>query len=542
MLKRSSILGLFLLTASVASCFSQINIANYQVIPLPEYIVTSKGKSFQLEELTTISYPAHNMELKRNAQLLSDYIKEATGMSLRISSAKKINQTIILKIDTRLKNKEGYELIVTEKTITISGLTGAGVFYGIQTLRKSIPQGKTNTSILMPPVQIEDYPRFEYRGAHLDVGRHFFPVSFIKRYIDILALHNVNNFHWHLTEDQGWRIEIKRYPNLTRVGSRRTETVVGHSNDKFDGISYDGFYTQKQIKEVVAYAKKRYINIIPEIDMPGHMLAALASYPELGCTGGPYEVGKKWGIFDDVLCVGNENTIRFIENVLSEIMQLFPSKYIHIGGDECPKVRWKTCDKCQTRIKSEKIESDGKHSVEQCLQSNFISGVEKFLNSKGRVIIGWDEILEGGLAPNATVMSWRGINGGIEASKQKHNVIMTPTDYCYFDNYQCVNIENEPIAQQGFLPVEKVYSYDPIPAELTKDERQYILGVQSNLWTEYIKTSQQAEYMLLPRLAALSEVQWTMPERKNYQSFLKRIPQLVNIYNAKKYNYAKHIL
>ena len=538
---QKKILGCVFLLCSVFSAFAQENNANYQVIPLPQVITPVVGKPFNLNGTTSINYTRGNAKLKKNALFLASYIKATTGLQLNVIHNKTCNGFITLKIDTTLKNREAYRLNVTSQSIIISGATEAGVFYGIQTLRKSLPRIKNTKNVIFPAVKVIDYPRFEYRGMHLDVGRHFFSVSFIKNYIDILALHNVNNFHWHLTEDQGWRIEIKKYPNLTKIGSKRTESIIGHSSDKYDGIPHEGFYTQDQIKEIVAYAKERYINIVPEIDMPGHMLAALASYPDLGCTGGPYEVGKHWGVYDEVLCAGNEKTFEFVENVLTELIQLFPSAYIHIGGDECPKVSWVKCDKCQARIKAEGLVADEKHTVEQRLQSYFISRIEKFLNSKGRNIIGWDEILEGGLAPNATVMSWRGINGGIEASKQKHNVIMTPTNYCYFDNYQYAETANEPIAQPGFLPVEKVYSYDPIPTGLAIDKQKYILGTQANLWSEYISTGSQAEYMLLPRLAALCEVQWTIPERKNYQNFLLRVPALEKIYIEYNYNYAKHI-
>jgi len=428
-----------------------------------------------------------------------------------------------------------------KNTKLITGKTEAGVFYGIQTLCKSIPD--TRGIVQLAPVQITDAPRFKYRGMHLDVARHFFSVDFVKKYIDMLALHHVNTFHWHLTEDQGWRIEIKKYPFLTKIGSKRAQTVVGHrKSGKYDSIPYSGFYTQKQIKEVVRYANERYITIVPEIDMPGHMLAALTAYPELGCTGGPYKVAETWGIFDDVLCPGNEKTFEFVENVLSEVIRLFPSKYIHIGGDECLKTKWKVCPKCQERIKSEGLNTDSLHLQEHKLQSYFITRVEKFVNSKGRQIIGWDEILEGGLAPNATVMSWRGIKGGIQAAKSNHKVIMTPNSHLYFDHYQAKDKSNEPLAIGGYSSVEIVYNYEPIPAELNETEAKYVIGSQANLWTEYIATEQQAEYMLLPRLAALSEVQWTKAEQKNYADFLARLPNLTETYEKRGYNFAKHVL
>lgn len=528
----------FLLSGLVTLGFAQTQTANYQVIPLPQVISAGTGKAFTLNNTVAIAYPSKNTKMQKNAEFLSEYIKESTGIVLKKGS--KAKKKITLTITPSITNKEGYQLTVTEKNINIAASTEAGIFYGIQTLRKSIPVVNNATAILFPAVQINDYPRFGYRGMMLDVGRHYFPVTFIKKYIDMLALHNVNKMHWHLSEDQGWRIEIKKYPKLTEIGSIRKETVIGHNSGKFDGTPYGGFYTQNEIKDIVAYASSRYITIIPEIDMPGHMLGALASYPELGCTGGPYQVGTQWGVFDEVLCVGNEKTMQFVEDVLGELIQLFPSEYIHIGGDECPKTSWKKCAKCQARIKKLGLVADAKHSAEDRLQSYCIGRAEKFLNSKGRKIIGWDEILEGGLAPNATVMSWRGISGGIEAAKQKHDVIMTPNSHMYFDHYQSKS-KSEPDAIGGFLPVDKVYSYEPIPTELTAEEAKHILGAQANLWTEYIATTKQAEYMTLPRLAALCEVQWTLPAKKNYQDFLIRIPALVNIYKLNDYNFATHI-
>ena len=394
--------------------------------------------------------------------------------------------------------------------------------------------------ISMPAVEINDAPRFGYRGAHFDTSRHFFTVDEVKTYIDMMALHNMNRFHWHITEDQGWRLEIKKYPKLTEIGSKRTETVIGRNSGEYDGKPYGGFYTQEQAKEIVAYAAERYITVIPEIDLPGHMQAALAAYPELGCTGGPYEVWRQWGVSEDVLCAGNDQVLKFLEDVYSELIEIFPSEYIHVGGDECPKVRWEKCPKCQARIKALGLKSDDKHSKEERLQSFVINHIEKFLNDHGRQIIGWDEILEGGLAPNATVMSWRGEKGGIEAAKQKHDVIMTPNTYLYFDYYQAKDVDNEPFGIGGYLPLERVYSYEPMPASLTPEEQKYIKGVQANLWTEYIATFPHAQYMVLPRWAALCEIQWSSPEKKNYADFLSRLPQLIKWYDAEGYNYAKH--
>ncbi|NLZ94438.1 MAG: family 20 glycosylhydrolase, partial [Bacteroidales bacterium] len=415
----------------------------------------------------------------------------------------------------------------------------AGVFYGIQTLRKSINSNNTNHTLA--PVTINDSPRFGYRGMMLDVARHYQPVEFVKKFIDLLAMHNINRFHWHLTEDQGWRVEIKQYPKLTELGSERKETVIGRNTDEYDGKPHGGFYTQEEIKEIVAYAQERYITTIPEIDLPGHMLGALKAYPEYGCTGGPYEVATSWGVFDDVLCAGNEDTYTFLENILTEVMELFPSEYIHIGGDEVPKVRWEECPKCQSKINELGLKDDDKHNKEHYLQSYLTARIEKFLNENGRRLIGWDEILEGELAPNATVMSWRGMAGGIEAAKMGHDVIMTPNSHAYLDYYQTADTEDEPLAIGGFVPVERTYSLEPAPTSLTEEQREHIIGVQANLWTEYISRSEHVEYMLLPRMAALSEVQWTQPKKKNYDNFLTRLPQLTDLYEREGYNYATHV-
>ncbi|HJD75592.1 MAG TPA: family 20 glycosylhydrolase, partial [Bacteroides reticulotermitis] len=522
------------------SCHSVLQEANYQIIPLPQEIVAVQDAPFTLTSSVKILYPEGNEQMQRNAQFLADYLKTATGKTFTTATGTAGDQTIVLSLGLEAENPEAYRLKVAKNGVTITAPTEAGVFYGIQSLRKSLPVA-LNAEISLPAVEINDYPRFGYRGAHFDVARHFFSVEEVKTYIDMMALHNMNRLHWHLSEDQGWRIEIKGYPKLTEIGSQRKETVIGRNSGKYDGKPYGGFYTQEEAKDIVAYAAERYVTVIPEIDLPGHMQAALAAYPELGCTGGPYEVWPMWGVSDNVLCAGEDATLRFIDGVLTEIMEIFPSKLIHVGGDECPKTKWETCPKCQARIKQLGLKSDGKHTKEEKLQSFIINHAEKFLNDHGRQIIGWDEILEGGLAPNATVMSWRGEVGGIEAAKQKHDVIMTPNTYLYFDYYQSQDIANEPFAIGGYLPVDRVYSYEPLPAELTPAEQKYIIGVQANLWTEYIPTFSHAQYMVLPRWAALSEVQWTMPEKKNYTDFLIRLPRLINWYEAEGYNYAKHV-
>ena len=501
----------------------------YPVIPRPAKLEAQEGR-FLFTPDTRITYYPDNGELKDIGEFFSGLLARPAGFTVPVMAAPGDSSdpnTLFLSLDTTLSlNDEGYLLDITTRAIEVKAKSPRGVFYAVQTLRQLLPpqvegQEKIDAAGLsVPCARIEDQPRFAYRGLHLDVGRHFFPKEFILRYLDLMALYKFNTFHWHLTEDQGWRIEIKKYPNLTKVGSCRRETVVGHWKSKgeneYDGKEYCGYYTQEDVKEVVAHAKKLYITVIPEIEMPGHSLAALASYPSLGCTGGPYEVATHWGIFPDIYCAGNDSTFALLEGVLTEVMELFPSHYIHVGGDEAPKDRWKECPRCQARIKAEGLKDEHE------LQSYFIRRIEKFLNAHGRDIIGWDEILEGGLAPNATVMSWRGIKGGIAAAKQHHDVIMTPVDYCYFDYYQG-DREKEPLAIGGFLPLEKVYSYEPVPEELTEEEAKYILGAQGNVWTEYMATEDYVEYMVYPRACALAEVNWTPAGEKDYNDFLTRL-------------------
>ena len=505
--------GCVALAGLMSSCGSVQEEANYQIIPLPQEIVTSQVNPFILKSGVKILYPEGNEKMQRNAQFLADYLKTATGKDFSIEAGTEGKNAIVLALGSEVENPESYQLKVTDQGVTITAPTEAGVFYGIQTLRKSLPIA-LGADVALPAVEIKDAPRFGYRGAHFDVSRHFFTIDEVKTYIDMLALHNMNRLHWHITDDQGWRLEIKKYPKLTEIGSQRSGTVIGRNSGEYDNTPYGGFYTQEQAKEIVDYAAERYITVVPEIDLPGHMLAALAAYPELGCTGGPYEVWRQWGVADDVLCAGNDQVLKFLEDVYGELIEIFPSEYIHVGGDECPKVRWEKCPKCQARIKALGLKSDKNHSKEERLQSFVINHIEKFLNDHGRQIIGWDEILEGGLAPNATVMSWRGESGGIEAAKQKHDVIMTPNTYLYFDYYQAKDTENEPFGIGGYLPMERVYSYEPMPASLTPEEQQYIKGVQANLWAEWIPSMKRIEYLILPRMVALSEIAWVQPEAK----------------------------
>ena len=540
-LSKLNLLGWSLAGLLMTACSNQpTTVANYEVVPMPLEINTTQQASFLLKSGVTVYYPAGNEKMQRNAEFLASYVKAQTGIELQVQAGEGGKGGIVLQLGLANDNPEAYQLKVDASQVVISSPSEAGVFYGIQTLRKAVDVAE-GSNVELPAVEIKDQPRFGYRGMMLDVGRHFFSMDEIKTYIDMMALHNINRFHWHLSEDQGWRIEIKKYPKLTEIGSMRKETVIGHNSGKYDGKPYGGFYTQEQAKEIVAYAAERYITVIPEIDLPGHMQAALASYPELGCTGGPYEVWTQWGVSDNVLCAGNDQTIQFIKDVLAEIVEIFPSEYIHVGGDECPKDKWKMCPKCQARIKALGLKSDNKHTKEERLQSYVIHEAEAFLNSKGRKMIGWDETLEGGLAPNATVMSWRGEAGGIEAAKQHHDVVMTPNTYLYFDYYQSKDTETEPMAIGGYLPMERVYSYEPMPKALSPEEQKYIVGVQANLWTEYIPDFKQVQYMVLPRMAALSESQWCAPEKKNYEAFLQRVSRLVNIYAKNGWNYATHI-
>lgn len=485
------------------------------VIPAPVEMRLQKGY-FIIDSKTVLN---SDISIKSaNLVFFNQYLKGLSGFTLR--QGKKLKQNVIrLSLDPAVvPQQEGYQLHIDQQEVRIRGHDAAGVFYGLQTLVQLLKKGEDGR-VQLPACMVNDYPRFGYRGMHLDVGRHLFPVNALKKWIDLLALYKVNTFHWHLTDDQGWRIEIKKYPALQKVSSMRAQTIIGHkrtSPHQFDGKAYGGYYSQQEVKDIVSYATERHITVIPEIEMPGHAQAALAAYPELGCTGGPYHTATYWGVFEDVYCAGKEETFTFLENVLDEVLTLFPSPYIHIGGDECPKTRWKVCPACQQRMHSVQLKDEHE------LQSYFIRRMEKYLEGKGRKIIGWDEILEGGLAPSATVMSWRGLEGGIAAAKMHHEVIMTPEKYVYLDYYQS-RYDGEQIAAGGYTPLIKVYNYEPVPAELNAEEAKYIKGVQANAWSEYLSSTDKAEYMLFPRMFALSEIAWTKPERRNYPDFLKRL-------------------
>lgn len=533
-------MGMGCLLALAAACSSVQQSADYRVVPLPNEITPMEGKAFTLDNRVKILYPEGDADMQRNAGFLAGYVLESTGKTLAVEAGATGSHAIVLRLGLQTENPEAYLLEVNEDQVTITGSSAAGVFYGIQTLRKSLPVAK-DAQVVLPPVRVNDAPRFAYRGMMLDVCRHFFSLDSVKRYIDMLALHNINRFHWHLTDDQGWRIEIKKYPQLTQIGSQRKETVIGRNSGKYDGIPYGGYYTQEEAREIVAYAKDRYITVIPEFEMPGHMQGVLAAFPELGCTGGPYDVWTQWGVSEDVICAGNDKSLELIKDVLAELIEIFPSEYIHVGGDECPKTRWEKCPKCQAKIRQLGLKDDKEHTAEQRLQSYIITEAEKFLNAHGRKIIGWDEILEGGVAPNATVMAWRGAGEGVKAAKMRHDVIMVPTTYFYFDYYQTNILDEEPLAIGGYVPIEKVYSFEPYQKELTAEENKHIIGLQANLWTEYITSFRHVEYMVLPRMAALSEIQWTQPQFKDYGDFLERMPKMFDIYDVYGYNYARHL-
>lgn len=500
--------------------------SDYNIIPYPEQLIPQKGK-FVFNNRTMIVCDLKQQDIKKLAQQFSDQFELVSGLKLTVKDIGNADITnAVILLSSTMNNREAYNLRISPKMIEIEAKTGNGFFYGLQTLYQLLPveiYGKKKATIKkwsVPSVQISDAPRFAYRGLHLDVCRHFFPLEFIKKYIDAMAIHKFNSFHWHLTDDQGWRMEIKKYPRLTEIGSKRDETIIGHFYERFpqqfDGKPYGGFYTQDEAREIVAYAADRFIEVIPEIEMPGHAQAAIAAYPFLCCTkDSTIKVATRWGIFKEVFCA-RDTTFSFLEDVLTEVMEIFPSKYIHIGGDECPKDRWKSCPDCQSLIKSKNLKDEHE------LQSYFIERIEKFLNSNGRHIIGWDEILDGGLAPNATVMSWRGIRGGIAAAKAGHDVIMTPGTHCYFDYYQS-DPETEPTTIGGYTPLSKVYEYEPIPTELTTDEAKHILGAQANLWTEYMPTSYNVEYMAFPRVSAMAEVVWSTKKNRNWNLFRNRM-------------------
>lgn len=548
MKKVINIIALALLFAS-CSMKAKESETTISVIPYPQSVEVGKGTfkgagaNFNCDQAVDAKSQVIIKELADKITYVSGRIcSYATPVGLAKDCAK-VKGFIFLK-DANLAEEE-YSIDITKANCIVRASSYNGFLYAIQTLKQltsvNIFGNEPNPAekFLFPCVKIQDKPRFGYRGMHLDCSRHFFSVEEVKKYLDIMALYKLNRFHWHLTDDQGWRVEIKKYPRLTEIGAFRNGTVIKKDWGSNDGVRYGGYYTQEQMKDIVAYAGKLGIVVIPEIDLPGHMMGALAGYPELGCTGGPYEVWTRWGISEQVLCPGKEAMFSFLEDVFTELMDIFPSEYIHIGGDECPKTEWEKCPACQARIKQLGIKADGHHSAEQFLQSYVTARVQKFLNDHGRRIIGWDEVLEGELAEGATVMSWRGTEGGIKASAMGFDVIMTPNTYCYFDYYQSEDQDKEPFGIGGFLPWDKVYSYEPLEG-LNDSQQKHILGVQANLWTEYVATPEHLEYMLLPRMNALSEVQWCVPENKDIERFKAAMEaESFKIFDILGYNYRK---
>jgi hexosaminidase len=511
------------------------------IIPQPVKIESGKG-TFTMHPSAEIKFTGGEWA-KNEAGFLAEILRPATGFALETEEG--TDGAINLVIDTALDmNPEGYLLTVEKKKVILTGCTPAGLSRGIQTIRQLLPPEIESSTVAggvkwtMPCVSITDFPRFSWRGMHLDVSRHFFDVDFIKRYIDILAMHKMNVFHWHLVDDQGWRIEIKKYPRLTEVGAWRVDREDKPWNSRLpqqpgEKATYGGFYTQEEIKEVVAYASERHINVVPEIEMPAHVGSALAAYPQYSCTGGPFTVppGSVWPI-TDIYCAGKDETFAFLEDILTEVMELFPSPYIHIGGDEADKTEWRKCPYCQARIRKEGLKDEAE------LQSYFVKRMERFISSKGRMLIGWDEILEGGLAPGAAVMSWRGFDGGIEAAKAGHNVVMTPVSHTYFNLYQA-DPATEPLAYRGIINLEKVYLFEPVPDGLTEDEAKHIIGAQACLWTEMVPDGRTAEYMILPRLTAMSEVLWSATESRNWVDFNIRLIRMMEHFDVMGLNYSK---
>ena len=520
--------------------------AQYDVLPVPQTIQLQQGEPFILNGDVQI---LAGEGLQQEAEFLQEYLKEMADLTLPIANKREKKVSYIeLAVSPKVTEKEGYVLSINKKGVTIAGGSAAGVFYGIQTLRKSlVPDNNSKVySQDFPAVVITDSPRFSWRGMHLDCSRHFFPVAFVKKFLDLLAMHNMNVFHWHLTDDQGWRIEIKKWPKLITIGSQRSGTIIGTNSDIDDKIPYGGYYTQQEAREIVAYAAARHITVVPEIDMPGHMLAALASYPELGCTGGPYQVGHYWGVYKDVLCVGNEKVYQFVEDVLTEIMDIFPSEVIHIGGDETPTDKWQQCQKCQAvnaklgASASSTEEFSPLTSKLSPLQAHFTKRVFDFLTAHNRRALGWDEILDGS-PQDAMIMSWRGSEPGAKAAETGHDVIMTPTTHCYFDYQQVEDVLFEPSRCGGFIPIEKVYSLDPAPDSLSVEAKKHILGTQANLWSEYMTNEDMVEYQALPRMSALAEVQWSQPGRKDFEAFKQRLTRLTELFGRYGYVYAKHL-
>lgn len=537
------ILFLFICPLLAVACNKRV-VADYNVIPQVQNLSVKDGDVYVFDSSRKLVYD--NQDSRRSLELFAQDLEELVGIrpSVAAGTSEDAKGNVYFTLGLQDGRKEAYSINVSSDGILVQAVTPEGIYRATRTLLKSVGTEKTS-SVEFPSAEVSDWPRFGYRGLMLDVSRHFSDVEMVKRTIDMLALHQLNIFHWHLTDDQGWRIEIKSHPELTEVGAWRDDTVVGRylggTDYPTDGKRHGGFYTQERIREIVAYAKERYIEIIPEIDLPGHTSAVLAAYPQLGCEDKEYKVANRWGVIRDVLCAGNPASLDLFKDIMDEVCKLFPGKYIHLGGDECVKERWKACPKCQKKIKELGLKDGSRYSKEDYLQSWFMGEVASFVQSKGKRVIGWDEILEGVPMDDSVIMSWRGTEGGITAAKMGHDVVMTPTSDMYFDQSQTLASQLEEIPVGGFINVMKVYSYEPLPASLTPEQQKHILGCQANVWCEYMPEERIRQYQILPRLAALSEVQWTMPERKNYKDFLKRLPKMLSIYDHYGYNYAKHI-
>lgn len=537
------ILFLFICPLLAVACNKRV-VADYNVIPQVQNLSVKDGDVYVFDSSRKLVYD--NQDSRRSLELFAQDLEELVGIrpSVAAGTSEDAKDNVYFTLGLQDGGKEAYTINVSSDGILVRAVAPEGIYRATRTLLKSVGTEKTS-SVEFPSAEVSDWPRFGYRGLMLDVSRHFSDVEMVKRTIDMLALHQLNIFHWHLTDDQGWRIEIKSHPELTEVGAWRDDTVVGRylggTDYPTDGKRHGGFYTQEQIREIVAYAKERYIEIIPEIDLPGHTSAVLAAYPQLGCEDKEYKVANRWGVIRDVLCAGNPASLDLFKDIMDEVCDLFPGKYIHLGGDECVKDRWKVCPKCQKKIRELGLKDVGRYSKEDYLQSWFMGEVASFVQSKGKRVIGWDEILEGVPMDDSVIMSWRGTEGGITAARMGHDVVMTPTSDMYFDQSQTLASQLEEIPVGGYINVMKVYSYEPLPASLTPEQQKHILGCQANVWCEYMPEERIRQYQILPRLAALSEVQWTMPERKNYKDFLKRLPKMLSIYDHYGYNYAKHI-
>lgn len=537
------ILFLFICPLLAVACNKRV-VADYNVIPQVQNLSVKDGDVYVFDSSRKLVYD--NQDSRRSLELFAQDLEELVGIrpSVAAGTSEDAKDNVYFTLGLQDGRKEAYSINVSSDGILVRAVSPEGIYRATRTLLKSVGTEKTS-SVEFPSAEVSDWPRFGYRGLMLDVSRHFSDVEMVKRTIDMLALHQLNIFHWHLTDDQGWRIEIKSHPELTEVGAWRDDTVVGRylggTDYPTDGKRHGGFYTQEQIREIVAYAKERYIEIIPEIDLPGHTSAVLAAYPQLGCEDKEYKVANRWGVIRDVLCAGNPASLDLFKDIMDEVCDLFPGKYIHLGGDECVKDRWKACPKCQKKIRELGLKDGSRYSKEDYLQSWFMGEVASYVQSKGKRVIGWDEILEGVPMDDSVIMSWRGTEGGITAARMGHDVVMTPTSDMYFDQSQTLASQLEEIPVGGFINVMKVYSYEPLPASLTPEQQKHILGCQANVWCEYMPEERIRQYQMLPRLAALSEVQWTMPERKNYKDFLKRLPKMLSIYDHYGYNYAKHI-